>query len=269
MRYGIRKASDTLIEDSLEVVDRILRVETPCGPCWRRYNHDGYGQRDDGGPFLGWGRGRAWPLLTGERGHYELAAGRDPRPYILALERFAGQGLLPEQIWDAADMPEERLWLGQPTGSAMPLVWAHAEYLTLVRSVTGPLGGRRSGVRLSARRGGALPDGSPTAEPGNLETQSARAARWPRPARCGFRPRPTSCCTGPSTNGGTREDTPSTPTGLSVHYVDIPLAAAQRVAATVHLLLAGDRSLGRSGLCGLCRADGLRPSQRPGRGSKC
>jgi glucoamylase len=135
VRYGIRKPGDPLIEDSLKVIDQVLRVETPHGPCWRRYNHDGYGQRDDGGPYLGWGRGRAWPLLTGERGHYELAAGRDVTPYIRALERLADRGLLPEQIWDAPDLPESRLWFGEPTGSAMPLVWAHAEYLSLLRSV--------------------------------------------------------------------------------------------------------------------------------------
>ncbi len=135
VRYGIRKPGDRLIEDSLAVVDETLRVETPYGPCWRRYNHDGYGQRDDGQPYEGWGRGRAWPLLTGERGQYELAAGRDPAPYLRAMERFAAKGLLPEQVWDLADQPESRLWLGQPTGSAMPLVWAHAEYISLVRSV--------------------------------------------------------------------------------------------------------------------------------------
>ena len=134
VRYGIRKPGDRLIEDSLEVVDRVLRVETPCGPCWRRYNHDGYGQRDDGGAYDAWGRGRAWPLLTGERGHYELAAGRDPTPYLRALEQFAAAGLLPEQVWDTADLPASRLYFGRPTGSAMPLAWAHAEYMCLVRS---------------------------------------------------------------------------------------------------------------------------------------
>jgi len=72
VRYGIRKPGDALIEDSLRAVDALLQVDTPFGPCWRRYNHDGYGQRADGGPFEGWGRGRAWPLLTGERGHYEF-----------------------------------------------------------------------------------------------------------------------------------------------------------------------------------------------------
>jgi len=61
---GIRRPGDPLIEDSLRVVDATLMTEFPAGPCWRRYNHDGYGQRDNGGPFLGWGVGRPWPLLT-------------------------------------------------------------------------------------------------------------------------------------------------------------------------------------------------------------
>src|SRR6202008_4072717 len=77
VRYGIRKAGDPLVEDSLSVVDALLKGETPVGPAWRRYNHEGFGQRDDGSPYEGWGPGRLWPLLTGERGHYELAAGRD------------------------------------------------------------------------------------------------------------------------------------------------------------------------------------------------
>lgn len=136
VRYGIRKAGDALIEDSLRVVDAVLKVETPYGPCWRRYNHDGYGQRPDGGPFVSWGQGRAWPLLTGERGHYELAAGRDPGLYTTSLERFAaGAGMLPEQVWDEADRPKRRLYLGRPAGAALPLMWAHAEYVKLLRSV--------------------------------------------------------------------------------------------------------------------------------------
>ena len=94
VRYGIRKPGDPLIEDSLRVVDAILRVDTPFGPCWRRYNHDGYGQREDGGPYQGWGYGHAWPLLTGERGHYELAAGRDVRPFIRAMEGVRHADLL-------------------------------------------------------------------------------------------------------------------------------------------------------------------------------
>jgi glucoamylase len=135
VRYGIRKADDPVIVDSLRVLDAVLKVDTPNGPCWRRYNHDGYGQREDGGPFVGQGKGRAWPLLTGERGHYELAAGRPPGPYLQAMEGFASPtGLLPEQVWDEPDRPDLYMYLGRPTGSARPLMWAHAEYIKLLRS---------------------------------------------------------------------------------------------------------------------------------------
>jgi glucoamylase len=135
VRFGVRRADDPLIVDSVDVVDRVLRVETPLGPIWHRFNHDGYGERDDGGPYAGWGVGRAWPLLTGERGHYELALGRDPGPCLRAMERFAtSTGLISEQVWDANDRPTLHLELGRPTEAAMPLVWAHAEYVTLLRS---------------------------------------------------------------------------------------------------------------------------------------
>jgi glucoamylase len=136
VRYGVRRADDPLMIDSLKVVDSILKIDTPYGPCWRRYNHDGYGQRKDGGPYLGWGQGRAWPILTGERAHYELAAGRDVTSYIDAIEKFSSfGGMLPEQVWDYADLPAEGMYFGRSAGSAQPLVWAHAEYLKLLRSV--------------------------------------------------------------------------------------------------------------------------------------
>ncbi|HLX38119.1 MAG TPA: glycoside hydrolase family 15 protein [Candidatus Binataceae bacterium] len=136
VRYGIRRADDPLIEATVRVVDASLRHDFPQGPCFLRYSHDGYGQQDDGGPFTSYGRGRPWPLLTGERGHYELAAGRDARPYLSAMEAFAtATGLLPEQIWDKQDIPSELLSYGRQTGAAMPLMWAHAEYIKLLRSV--------------------------------------------------------------------------------------------------------------------------------------
>ena len=132
----MRRADDPLIIDSLKVVDAVLKIETPYGPCWRRYNHDGYGQRKDGGPFIHFGQGRAWPILTGERAHYELAAGHDVKKYITALERFSSfGGMLPEQVWDYADLPAEGMYFGRSAGSAQPLVWAHAEYIKLLRSV--------------------------------------------------------------------------------------------------------------------------------------
>jgi glucoamylase len=42
--------------------------------------------------------------------------------------------LLPEQVWDAPDIPERELFFGRASGSARPLAWAHAEYLKLCRS---------------------------------------------------------------------------------------------------------------------------------------
>jgi glucoamylase len=135
VRYGVRRADDPLIVDSLVVVDAVLKRELPQGPGWMRYNWDGYGNHADGAPFQGWGQGAPWPLLTGERAHYELAAGNDISALIKTYEGFATCGqMMPEQVWDQEDIPEASMRKGQPTGSAVPLVWAHAEYLKLLRS---------------------------------------------------------------------------------------------------------------------------------------
>ena len=40
-------------------------------------------------------------------------------------------GMLPEQVWDAAPLADRRLLPGRPSGSAMPLAWAHAEFIKL------------------------------------------------------------------------------------------------------------------------------------------
>ena len=139
VRFGLRTADDPRIVNTLKIVDATLEAATPRGRVWRRYDGDRYGEHPDGAPYDdGGGVGRAWPLLTGERAHYELAAGRVDSATELArtMERFAGDsGLLPEQVWDAADIPERGLYFGGPTGSAMPLAWAHAEYLKLCRSL--------------------------------------------------------------------------------------------------------------------------------------
>ena len=138
VRFGLRAADDPRILNTVQVIDALLKVETPLGPCWHRYNDDGYGEQADGAPFEGTGIGRAWPLLTGERAHYELAAGRRDRAAELmrAMEGFANEsGLFPEQVWDAPDLPDRGLFRGRPSGSAMPLVWAHAEYVKLRRSL--------------------------------------------------------------------------------------------------------------------------------------
>ncbi|MGA7275329.1 MAG: glycoside hydrolase family 15 protein, partial [Candidatus Udaeobacter sp.] len=135
VRLGIRDPNDPLVRDSIEVIDRVLKYDLPQGPGWRRYNHDGYGQKDDGSAFDGTGVGRCWPILTGERGHYELAAGRDSKSFIKAMEDFANEGgMITEQIWDGPDLPDRHMKRGCPTGAAMPLCWSHSEYVSLVRS---------------------------------------------------------------------------------------------------------------------------------------
>jgi glucoamylase len=138
VRFGLRAPDDPRVANTVTVIDATLKVDTPRGAAWHRYQGDAYGEHPDGEPYNGTGVGRAWPLLTGERAHYELAAGRPEAAQRLAraMERFAGEsGLLPEQVWDGADIPERELSLGHPTGAAMPLAWAHAEYLKLCRSL--------------------------------------------------------------------------------------------------------------------------------------
>jgi len=138
VRFGLRAAEDPRVLNTVRVIDALLEVNTPGGPAWHRYNGDGYGEHEDGAPFDGTGVGRAWPLLTGERAHYELAAGRwnVAERLLGALEAFANEsGLLSEQLWDAPDIPERGLFFGRPSGAAMPLAWAHAEYVKLRRSL--------------------------------------------------------------------------------------------------------------------------------------
>ena len=210
------------MEDSLRVIDAVLKTDFPAGPCWRRYTHDGYGQRDNGGPFLGWGRGRPWPLLTGERGHYELAAGRDPKPYLQAMERFANSTqLLPEQIWDQPDLPRRLLKFGGQTGSATPLMWAHAEYIKLLRSASdGRVFDMIDEVRDRYMK--------PGRKPSRLRVWKCRA---PRPDRyrqatgCVSRRRIRSRCIGPNDEWRHVNDTGSTSTPIGFEYVDIDVGA--------------------------------------------
>ncbi len=139
VRFGLRRPDDPRIVDTVKAIDSVLRVEFPTGPGWRRHKEDKYGEYADGRPRDSKGGiGRVWPLLIGERGHYELAAGRrqEAERMLRAMEAAATDtGLISEQIWDADDIPERSLYRGRPTGSACPLPWAHAEYLKLTRSL--------------------------------------------------------------------------------------------------------------------------------------
>ena len=95
VRYGILAANDPLVVDSLRVVDEILKVDTPNGPCWHRYNHDGYGQRPDGGPFVKWGQRQGLAAADGRTRSLRTRGRARCAPLPRAMERFSnGTGLL-------------------------------------------------------------------------------------------------------------------------------------------------------------------------------
>ena len=139
VRLGVRRADDPLIVKSLGVVDNLIKVETPSGPSWYRYNNDGYGEMDDGRPwnFDGkyTGKGRLWALFAGERGEYEIARGNmdAARRMLDAMMGFANEGMMiPEQVWDKQSGPFQ---FGEGTGSATPLAWSMAQFIRLAVSL--------------------------------------------------------------------------------------------------------------------------------------
>jgi glucoamylase len=140
VRFGLRDAHDPKILNTIKLIDGLLKVELNNGVSWHRYVGDIYGEDKNGNPYEEDGKkgiGRAWPLLTGERAHYEIAAGNFDYARILleSMKNFSLNGFLPEQVWDSGDIADKKLFQGRPTGSAMPLTWAHSEYIKLCRSL--------------------------------------------------------------------------------------------------------------------------------------
>ena len=125
VRLGVRQPHDPRVRNTLAILDAADGGDDAGRAlAWYRYPHDGYGETTGGGGPDG--RGHPWPLLTGERGVYTVLAGENPAPFVHALEVLAGpEQLLSEQVWEGT---------GAPTGSARPLVWAHAEYIVLLRA---------------------------------------------------------------------------------------------------------------------------------------
>jgi glucoamylase len=224
VRFGLRAPNDPRVVDTVRVIDHVLRQELPNGPGWHRYNGDGYGEHDDGSPFDGTGTGRVWPLLAGERALYELAAGHgaEARRLLATMEANASPGkLLPEQVWDGPPIPERELLPGGPSGSAMPLAWAHAEHLKLLRSLAD----------------GAVFDLPP--QPVRRYQRDRKAPRvrswrpdWRAPSIPAGRvlriELPETSVVAWSMDGGrTRQETPTWDTGLGVHVVELPAAQAR------------------------------------------
>jgi glucoamylase len=145
VRLGVVDAADPAVLNTLELIDAQLGYTTANGQFWHRASFDGYGERPDGtqwepvDPGSGETIGRGWPLLTGERGEYELAAGMNAQERLDSMARSADDSsyFLPEQVWD--DQPpsaEGSLFEpGEPTFSATPLAWSHAGFIRLAHAV--------------------------------------------------------------------------------------------------------------------------------------
>src|SRR6476661_3231577 len=137
VRLGVLPANDPAVVNSLGVIDRQLGVQTTRGFFWHRASFDGYGEKRDGSLWeFGLPNdsritlGRAWPLLNGERGEYQLAAGQSgaAATQLKAMANAAGPGdMLPEQVWDNQPPSGTPGFApGTPTFSATPLAWTHA-----------------------------------------------------------------------------------------------------------------------------------------------
>jgi glucoamylase len=232
VRFGLRAPDDPRILNTIKVIDALLRVKLPQGPGWYRYNCDGYGEHEDGSPYDGTGVGRVWPLLAGERAHYELAAGHPDSAEALlgVMENATGASrLIPEQVWDADDIPDRELFKGKASGSACPLVWAHSEYIKLRRSLLD----------------GKIFDQPPqTVERYLVNKVSATYFNWrfnnkPRTMPCGKKLRILTM--EPATvhwsfdNWQSSQDSNSNDSGCTLHYVDLPaetLAVGRQIVFT-------------------------------------
>jgi glucoamylase len=234
VRFGLRAPDDPRILNTIKVIDALLRIRLPQGPGWYRYNCDGYGEHGDGSPFDGTGIGRPWPLLAGERAHYELAAGRaaSAEALLSVMENSTGASrLIPEQVWDTTDIPERELFAGKASGSACPLVWAHSEYIKLRRSLVD----------------GKIFDQPPqTVERYLTKKISAQYFNWrfnnkPRTMPCGKKLRllmmDPALVHWSFDNWQSTQDSNSNDSGWNLHHVDLPtetLASGRQIVFTFY-----------------------------------
>ncbi|QMU78639.1 hypothetical protein GXW83_25970 [Streptacidiphilus sp. PB12-B1b] len=140
VRLGIKSASATDITDSVAAVDASIRTTTPEGPVWHRYTHDGYGETSTGADYTGAGVGNPWPVLTGERGEYDVALGdtADAQAMLQTMQGAATPGgQITEQVWGNSTPSSVNGWtLGQPDNSSTPLMWAMGQYVRLANDIS-------------------------------------------------------------------------------------------------------------------------------------
>jgi glucoamylase len=138
VRLGVKSATSPDITSTLPVIDSELEVDTPEGPIWHRYSFDGYGETSTGADYTGEGVGNPWPVLTGERGEYDVADGNLSGAQSL-LETMAGAAnagyQISEQVWGGSS-GVNGFTFGQPDNSSTPLMWAMAQYVRLAADIS-------------------------------------------------------------------------------------------------------------------------------------
>ena len=137
-RLGVKPAGSTQITNSLAAVDATIRTNiSGVGSYFNRYNHDGYGETSSGGDYTGAGVGRPWPVLSGERGEYDVQVGNtaDAASMLGSMANAANAGYqISEQIWLTASA--NGFTQGQPDNSSTPLMWAMAQYARLAVDIS-------------------------------------------------------------------------------------------------------------------------------------
>jgi glucoamylase len=138
VRLGVKSATSPDITSTLSVIDSELEVDTPEGPIWHRYSFDGYGETSAGGDYTGTGVGNPWPVLTGERGEYDVADGNlsGAQSMLQTMAGAANAGYqISEQVWDGST-GVNGFTFGQPDNSSTPLMWAMAQYVRLAIDIS-------------------------------------------------------------------------------------------------------------------------------------
>ena len=149
VRLGVKRPDDPAIVNTLRVVDSKLGA----GSFWHRFSFDGYGERRNGKSWRLFEDdtrrtlGRAWPIFAGERGEYELLAGRPAAAQLAAMASAANAGgMLPSRSGTAANPPVSRA-SGWARGPSRRRRWRGR-----TRSSSGSPGRLKRALPSSARR---------------------------------------------------------------------------------------------------------------------
>ena len=138
VRLGVKSPTATDITNTISAVDSELKVSTPEGPIWHRYDFDGYGETSSGGDYTGAGTGNPWPVLSGERGEYDVADGNTSGAQSM-LQTMAGAAnagyQISEQVWGGST-GTGGFTFGQADNSSTPLMWAMAQYVRLAIDIS-------------------------------------------------------------------------------------------------------------------------------------